>query len=130
MWIQVGHRFKFVIDGGKSYAVSTRYVQTKDEAGNLNNVFRFHERTTHQESLLRSKYPVMRIPELLTSDQDTVFNLELAKFMKGFDLDEEIQFADYSTSESMRFGPKTATESFNSVEVEQINFLSFESALD
>lgn len=46
--IIIGQKFKFVIDGGKDYVVSNRYIRTKDSAGNLNNVFLFHERSVEQ----------------------------------------------------------------------------------
>ena len=39
--IKIGHKFKFIIDSGRSYAVSSHYSQVSDGAGNLNNVFKF-----------------------------------------------------------------------------------------
>lgn len=40
--IRLGQKFKFIIDGGRDYAVSQAYIRTRDAAGNLNNVFLFH----------------------------------------------------------------------------------------
>ena len=56
--IRLGHKFKFIIDGGKHYAVSQDYVNTKDQAGNLNNVFQFHQRSLAQNEAVKSSYPV------------------------------------------------------------------------
>ena len=43
--IKFGQKFKFIIDEGRAYVVSDHYLQTSDEAGNVNNVFKFHTRT-------------------------------------------------------------------------------------
>lgn len=37
--IKAGQHFKFVVDDGKLYLNSKRYVEVKDQLGNLNNVY-------------------------------------------------------------------------------------------
>lgn len=43
--IQIGDSFKFIVDDGKQYVVSKKYLFKKDHNGIYNNVFRFHTRT-------------------------------------------------------------------------------------
>jgi len=63
--IKIGNRFKFIIDGGRTYAVSSRYLQTKDVAGNLNNIFQFHCRS--QTALKTNPSPLLRYPKAFES---------------------------------------------------------------
>ena len=37
--IKLGHKFKFIIDDGRAYVTSDRYMKKSDQLGNLNNVF-------------------------------------------------------------------------------------------
>jgi hypothetical protein len=62
--IKLGHKFKFVIDDGKAYLVSPRYVRTQDAAGNLNNVFSFHSRTRAQNEAVIKAYSVTSLRDL------------------------------------------------------------------
>lgn len=48
--IKLGQKFKFIIDSGRAYAISEHYGQASDEAGIVNNVFRFHERASQPPS--------------------------------------------------------------------------------
>ena len=54
--IKLGQKFKFIVDGGKEYAVSDQYIQMKDSAGNMNNVYMFQSRTPDQNKGLIESY--------------------------------------------------------------------------
>ena len=57
--IKFGQKFKFIIDEGRAYVVSDHYLQTSDDAGNVNNVFKFHARTVGANSEVKgSNYQV------------------------------------------------------------------------
>lgn len=57
--IKFSQKFKFIIDEGRAYVVSDHYLQTSDDAGNVNNVFKFHARTVGANSEVKgSNYQV------------------------------------------------------------------------
>lgn len=37
--IKQGQKFKFIIDDGRAYTVSSHYLQSKDASGNVNNIY-------------------------------------------------------------------------------------------
>ncbi len=54
--IRIGQKFKFIINNGSDYVVADRYIKTQDAAGNLNNVFLFHQRTLEQNNKVKAAY--------------------------------------------------------------------------
>lgn len=48
--------------------VSKRYPTNDDGCGNINNVFRFHNRTAAQEKTARLQYPLIKIPIIETGE--------------------------------------------------------------
>ena len=41
VWIKIGEQFKFIVNEGSEYLLSSRYDIIYDEKGNANNIFKF-----------------------------------------------------------------------------------------
>jgi hypothetical protein len=103
-WIRVGQKFKFCLDDGKSFTVSSMYRQCDDGIGNLNNVYRFHNRTLNDDAKVRRAYKIIKIPKLKPKISDV--GVAIRDKLKSFEVDEETQFSDYSTQASLKCGPQ------------------------
>jgi len=69
--IRIGQKFKFVINDGSEYVVADRYIKTQDAAGNLNNVFLFHQRNLEQNNKVKATYSIHK-----QSSEKEYFTLE------------------------------------------------------
>jgi len=85
--IKLGQRFKFIIDEGKEYTTSKRYLQTEDGAGNMNNVFAYHARSHAENKRVLDRYNLIKVTKTTlkaTTKTKVIESTKTSSIQSGF----------------------------------------------